>query len=60
MRKLIFLVAVVLSIGAAAPNAYAGCYRMGETGYHWYRSCLGFYWFYPHHRICRHGYCWYR
>jgi hypothetical protein len=38
----------------------AGCYRLGETGYHWYPFCLGPRWLYPHHRVCRHGYCWYR
>ena len=38
----------------------AGCYRLGETGYHWYRFCAGPYWLYPHHRYCRRGYCSYR
>ncbi len=38
----------------------AGCYRLGETGYHWYRSCFGPRRIYPRHRVCRHGYCWYR
>jgi hypothetical protein len=37
-----------------------GCYRLGETGYHWYNFCLGPSWLYPHQRVCRHGYCWYR
>lgn len=27
----------------------AGCYRLGETGYHWYSFCLGPWWLYPHH-----------
>jgi hypothetical protein len=27
----------------------AGCYRLGETGYHWYSFCLGPRWLYPHH-----------
>ncbi len=54
------VVAAVLSIGAVLPsNAYAGCYRLGETGYHWYRYCWGPGLIYPHHRVCRHGYCWY-
>jgi hypothetical protein len=37
-----------------------GCYRWGETGYHWYRFCLGPSWLYPHHCRWRHGYrvCW--
>lgn len=38
----------------------AGCYRLGETGYHWYRFCFGPTWLYPHRRICRRGACWYR
>jgi hypothetical protein len=33
---------------------------LGETGYHWYRFCFGPAFLYPHQRICRHGYCWYR
>ena len=54
-------VAAILSVGAVLPsNAEAGCFRMGETGYHWYRYCWGPRWIYPHHRVCRHGYCWYR
>lgn len=27
----------------------AGCYRLGETDYHWYSFCLGPWWLYPHH-----------
>lgn len=42
------------------PFQTAGCYRLGETGYHWYSFCLGPRFLYPHHRICRHGYCYYR
>ena len=34
-----------------------GCYRLGETGYHWYRFCFGPTWLYPHHRVCQRGYC---
>jgi len=37
-----------------------GCYRLGETGYHWYNFCLGPRFIYPHHRVCRRGYCYYR
>jgi hypothetical protein len=37
-----------------------GCYRLGLTGYHWYRSCIGPHWLYPHHRACRHDWCGYR
>jgi hypothetical protein len=42
------------------PFQTAGCYRLGETGYHWYYFCLGPHFLYPHHRICHHGYCYYR
>jgi hypothetical protein len=40
MRKLVMLIAAIaiLSTGALFPTkAEAGCYRWGETGYHWYR-----------------------
>jgi hypothetical protein len=63
MRRyaLLAAVAAILSIGVALPNkAEAGCYRLGETGYHWYRYCVGPRWIYPHRRVCRHGHCWYR
>jgi hypothetical protein len=54
-------VVATLSLGVLLPGAaQAGCYRLGETGYHWYRYCLGPSFIYPHHRICRHGRCWYR
>jgi len=43
-----------------SPIEPAGCYRLGETGYHWYRWCLGPSWLYPHRRICHDGYCQYR
>jgi hypothetical protein len=42
------------------PIEKAGCYRWGETGYHWYRFCLGPRFIYPHRRVCRNGYCYYR
>jgi hypothetical protein len=63
MRKFALLsaVAAILSVGTMLPsNAVAGCYRLGETGYHWYRSCWGPRFIYPHHQVCRHGHCWYR
>jgi len=54
--------AVSRSIGAAinavSPIERTGCYRLGETGYQWYRFCVGPYWLYPHHRYCHH--CYYR
>ncbi len=37
---------------AGAGTAEAGCYRLGLTGYHWYRSCVGPRFMYPHHRDC--------
>lgn len=49
--------------GAAAtdqPIETIGCYRMGETGYHWYHFCAGPRFLYPHRRVCRHHHCWYR
>jgi uncharacterized membrane protein len=48
------------AIEATTPVEKVGCYRLGETGYHWYPFCFGPTWLYPHHRVCRHGYCWYR
>jgi len=48
------------AISEVNPFHTAGCYRLGETGYHWYGFCLGPRFLYPHHRICHHGYCYYR
>ena len=61
MRKSVLLaLAAILSIGILLPSAAeAGCSRLGETGYHWYRSCFGPSFIYPHHRVCRHGLCWF-
>jgi hypothetical protein len=62
MKKLILIIAAsaALSTMALSP-ASAGCYRLGETGYHWYGFCAGPGVIYPHHRVCnRSGYCWYR
>jgi hypothetical protein len=47
-------------IAAINPIELAGCYRWGETGYHWYGFCVGPRFLYPHHRVCRHGYCYVR
>jgi hypothetical protein len=56
--------AVGQDINAAAsalnPVEKAGCLRWGETGYHWYGFCAGPRFLYPHHRVCRHGYCYVR
>ncbi|WP_155253559.1 hypothetical protein [Bradyrhizobium japonicum] len=63
MRKFALFAAVgaIVAVGALTPTrAEAGCYRLGETGYHWYRSCWGPHWIYPHRRVCRRGHCWYR
>lgn len=56
------IVAAILGSAAlcASSAAQAGCYRMGETGYHYYGFCLGPSFMYPHHRVCHHGSCWYR
>jgi hypothetical protein len=63
MRNLALIAAAAATFSAAAltPSAAeAGCYRLGETGYHWYRFCLGPAFIYPHHRYCnRHSWCWY-
>ena len=47
-------------VDAVNPIQSAGCYRWGESGYHWYRSCFGPRWLYPHRRYCRTGQCSYR
>ena len=44
---------VALFATAGSQSALAGCYRLGATGYHWYRACIGPPIFYPHHRHCR-------
>ena len=64
MRRLarLFVATVALSATALLPTnaGAAGCYRLGETGYHWYRFCFGPAFLYPHQRVCRRGSCWYR
>ncbi len=51
---------IAATIDAIDTVEKVGCYRLGETGYHWYRFCFGPTWLYPHQRVCRRGYCWYR
>jgi hypothetical protein len=34
-----------------------GCFRWGETGYHWYGFCLGPDFVYPHHKTCGQNGC---
>ena len=56
MRKLVMIVAAAATLSAVAllpTAAEAGCYRLGLTGYHWYRFCLGPGVLYPHQRVCR-------
>jgi hypothetical protein len=61
MRFAVFVVAAALVGAVLAPSeASAGCYRLGLTGYHWYSFCAGPGFIYPHQRVCRRGYCWYR
>jgi hypothetical protein len=64
MHKLVVMAVggAVLCAAAVLPTTSyaAGCYRLGETGYHSYDFCFGPTWLYPHHRVCRHGECWYR
>ncbi len=63
MHKLAILAAATATLSAIALSptmADAGCYRLGLTGYHWYRFCAGPRFLYPHERVCRHGHCWYR
>jgi hypothetical protein len=57
MRKLL-LAAAAAALLTGTSGAEAGCFRYGDTGYHWYRHCFGPAFFYPHHRHCywRHGY----
>ncbi len=51
---------IAAATDAIDPVEKIGCYRLGETGYHWYRFCFGPSFLYPHHRVCRRGACWYR
>jgi hypothetical protein len=48
------------AVESTNPLVKVGCYRLGEAGYRWYSACFGPGWLYPHHRVCRNGYCWYR
>ena len=63
MRKIVILVAaaLALSVSASAPaSAEGGCYRIGDTGFHYYDFCLGPWFFYPHEKVCdKHGGCYY-
>jgi hypothetical protein len=62
MRKMM-MAAIAVALLAGTGTAQAGCYRLGETGYHWYSFCAGPGFLYPHVRHChwRYGrrHCWY-
>ncbi|MCW2316569.1 hypothetical protein M2322_002117 [Rhodoblastus acidophilus] len=62
--KIALIAATLFGACLTSDAAFAGCYRMGPTGYHWYRSCVGPGFLYPHHRRCyrhhHHRGCWYR
>ena len=64
MRKFLITLTALASlamIGSAPAQAFnGGCYRVGLTGYHWYRFCAGPHFLYPHHRVCHNGHCWVR
>lgn len=61
MRKIVICAAALFAAAVLLPNAAsAGCYRMGFSGYHWYHSCFGPHFLYPHHRVCHHYHCWYQ
>jgi hypothetical protein len=70
MRKIALLVVAAATFAATAWPASAqqvvvggwnsGCYRLGDTGYHWYDFCLGPNIAYPHKRVCDHGNCTYQ
>jgi hypothetical protein len=57
--KIVSMLVAALSVFAlTSSSANAGCARWGETGYHFYRSCVGPGFLYPHHRHCgRSGLC---
>jgi hypothetical protein len=65
MRKLFIFTAAAVALSAAAiqPSIAQqgwnhGCFRFGETGYHWYNFCVGPDFVYPHHQVCDHtGWC---
>jgi hypothetical protein len=54
------IAAMALSaVSLMSTAASAGCARWGETGYHFYHSCAGPAFLYPHHRQCHNGICLY-
>jgi hypothetical protein len=57
LKRLRFALIATLALSAAgfSTAASAGCARWGETGYHYYRSCFGPAFLYPHHRRCDRG-----
>ena len=60
MKTLRMSMIAAMALSAASlisTAASAGCARWGETGYHFYRSCYGPSFLYPHHRQCHNGIC---
>jgi hypothetical protein len=70
MRKIALLAAAIATLSAAAVMPAiaqvkiggwnSGCFRMGDSGYHWYGFCLGPNIAYPYKRVCDHGNCTYQ
>ncbi len=59
LRVSIVAAMALSAVGLMSTAASAGCARWGETGYHFYRSCAGPAFLYPHHRQCHNGICLY-
>ncbi len=58
LKFAMMLVAALSVVSLMTTAADASCARWGETGYHYYRSCAGPSFLYPHHRRCdRSGIC---
>lgn len=59
LKKAVVAAAAIVFLCLTSTGAEARCARWGETGYHYYRSCWGPSFLYPHHRRCHHGHCYY-
>lgn len=59
LRISLIAAAALSAVSLMPTSASAGCARWGETGYHFYRSCYGPSFLYPHHRQCHGGICLY-
>ena len=51
-RMALAVATAFMILGMVPTGAEASCARWGETGYHYYRSCWGPSFLYPHHRNC--------